>query len=695
MKVVALISGGKDSCYSMMECVRHGHEIVALANLRPPQQGNQLDHNEEPLVPEQEELDSFMFQTIGVSAICPAIAECMDLPLVSHQLHGKSVQKDLDYRSAIDGDEVEDLFALLQEVKERFPEVNAVCSGAILSTYQRNRVEFVCSRLGLTSLAFLWQREQHEVLTSMIDDELEAVLVKIASMGLKPRMLGRRLGDLLGEFEDLHEQFEFHVCGEGGEYETVTLDCPLFKRRIVLDKTEVIVDDDCSFAPAAHLRIDAVHTEPKDTDECGQAFYMSKFQEKKLLSNKGITVTSNDVQSSDPRGQIIDQGDEPVVSQSTDLGLVAVQNCVGNPEGTLEDELREAMSKLETVLAKHNLNLGEHVCFVHLYLASMKDFGKINAEYCKFFEAFPAPSRACVEVDLALGHRVMVAAQATRHTRDVLHVRSISHWAPVCIGPYSQANKIVDMGGYTFVAGQIPLEPTTMEMMQGSLTEQLDKSLKHCSAVLQCKGASLEMVRSVVVYVSSAAPFDSESVFARLPIKATKVLIQIPHLPRDALVEVEVCASQGQSVIHQDFSKLRKVIEDRYIIEVLHIDHDHEVHMAPAAVQLNVYDTASEKPCNTDNIETLGQLVLEEIVKHTCLVAGHAFYVTHDPTSVSLAMSLCQGTTSLSVIPCSKIAVPETLQDISTQGNSPRCCLSVLAWDFEACTKTEGHNDDA
>lgn len=38
MKVVALISGGKDSCYNLIECVRYGHEIVALANLLPPDQ---------------------------------------------------------------------------------------------------------------------------------------------------------------------------------------------------------------------------------------------------------------------------------------------------------------------------------------------------------------------------------------------------------------------------------------------------------------------------------------------------------------------------------------------------------------------------------------------------------------------------------------------------------------------------------
>lgn len=37
MRFVALISGGKDSCYNMMKCVAEGHELVCLANLQPPE----------------------------------------------------------------------------------------------------------------------------------------------------------------------------------------------------------------------------------------------------------------------------------------------------------------------------------------------------------------------------------------------------------------------------------------------------------------------------------------------------------------------------------------------------------------------------------------------------------------------------------------------------------------------------------
>ena len=66
-RVIALISGGKDSCYSMLQCVAAGHEIVGLANLRPKNEN-------------ENELDSYMYQTVGHQAI-DLYAEAMDLPL--------------------------------------------------------------------------------------------------------------------------------------------------------------------------------------------------------------------------------------------------------------------------------------------------------------------------------------------------------------------------------------------------------------------------------------------------------------------------------------------------------------------------------------------------------------------------------------------------------------------------------------
>lgn len=67
-----------------------------------------------------------------------------------------------------EGDEVEDLYCLLAYIKERMPEVQAVASGAIASDYQRTRVERVCARLSLVSLAYLWQQPQAPLLRRMV-----------------------------------------------------------------------------------------------------------------------------------------------------------------------------------------------------------------------------------------------------------------------------------------------------------------------------------------------------------------------------------------------------------------------------------------------------------------------------------------------------------------------------------------------
>lgn len=75
--------------------------------------------------------------------------------------------KNLTYKMT-PGDEVEDLFILLNEVKRQIPSVTAVSSGAIASDYQRLRVESVCSRLGLVSLAYLWKQDQSVLLHEMV-----------------------------------------------------------------------------------------------------------------------------------------------------------------------------------------------------------------------------------------------------------------------------------------------------------------------------------------------------------------------------------------------------------------------------------------------------------------------------------------------------------------------------------------------
>lgn len=68
----------------------------------------------------------------------------------------------------------------------------------MLTLFVRGRY-FSCERLGLTSLAYLWERNQKELLAEMVDAGVNAVLIKVAAMGLKSTHLGKTLGQMYPE----------------------------------------------------------------------------------------------------------------------------------------------------------------------------------------------------------------------------------------------------------------------------------------------------------------------------------------------------------------------------------------------------------------------------------------------------------------------------------------------------------------
>lgn len=225
MNFVALISGGKDSIFTILKLVQEGHKVICLANLYPPK---------------QQELDSYMYQSVG-SEVAVYIAEALELPLIRKEITGKAVNVDLEYIPTKE-DEVENLYELLKDVKEQYPDVQAVSSGAILSNYQKNRVEDICNRLGLISFAPLWERDQKELVQEMVDNKMDAILVRVATEGLKKEHLGKTISDMLPTLFKLGEKYGINVCGEGGEFESITLDCPLFKKRIVVEEAEVVTE---------------------------------------------------------------------------------------------------------------------------------------------------------------------------------------------------------------------------------------------------------------------------------------------------------------------------------------------------------------------------------------------------------------------------------------------------------------------
>ena len=217
MKFIALVSGGKDSCYAMHLVSQDGNELVGLANLKPETSG---------------ETDSYMFQTVGQDVI-DVYAEALDVPLFQRTISGKPINQEMEYNEDVKGDEVEDLYELLREIKDKIP-YDAVSCGAIHSNYQRLRAENVCARLGVKLLSPLWGRDQTELLTEMIQSGIDAILIKVAALGLNHAHLGKSLDTVFDDLMKLKTNYGINVCGEGGEYESLTLNSPLFKKKIVM-----------------------------------------------------------------------------------------------------------------------------------------------------------------------------------------------------------------------------------------------------------------------------------------------------------------------------------------------------------------------------------------------------------------------------------------------------------------------------
>uniref|UniRef100_U3JT08 Diphthine--ammonia ligase n=1 Tax=Ficedula albicollis TaxID=59894 RepID=U3JT08_FICAL len=587
MRVVALISGGKDSCYNMMQCVAAGHQIVALANLRPAENTGQAD-----------ELDSYMYQTVGHHAI-DLYAEALDLPLYRGFIKGTSVNTGRVY-TACQEDEVEDLYQLMKLVKEK-EGVEGVSVGAILSDYQRVRVEDVCRRLNLQPLAYLWHSNQEILLKEMISSNIQAIIIKVAAFGLDPdKHLGKTLGEMEPILLELSEKYGVHVCGEGGEYETFTLDCPLFKKKIVVDSAKVIMHSADAFAPVAYLHFLELHLENKE-ESLGTC----------VVSRCSCEISCMDDDIFPSSDECEPQKNIPVIwkalkhnsldftkkFQNSGKSLSGFQwfssitaHFLPSKDKNAEDAAREAFSSLRANLTSEGLKLKD-IILVHLYVKSMKDFSIINSVYVTEFDLCP-PARVCVETLLpdgvlfcidCLAHKDDWAADDVVHDEKlVMHVQSISHWAPASIGPYSQSIKV---GGVLYCAGQIALVPCTLRLVSGGVRAEASLSLRHVGRVLQAmsQGAALHHVISASCYVTDSKSIPvARSIWQKKLRECRKVedsgmyndetavcgllaVVVVSHLPRDAAIEWHVVAVVDDPLQRKHFAM--KMLSEGFQIE--------------------------------------------------------------------------------------------------------------------------------
>ncbi len=227
MRLIALVSGGKDGWYSYYLMLQEGFEIPVVACFQPARSDSyMLHHPNTYLVPVQARL---------------AGVECK-----SFTVSGRKEE------------EVEEMLLHLSGIVREYG-VEGIVSGAVKSDYQKHRIDMIGQELGIATYAPLWHKPEERLLREMVEQAgIEFVVSRTAAEGLE-EWAGKRVSrENLDEFTRSLEESMASRIGEGGEYETLVVGAPFFSRPLEVSLESIEAD--------GHM-VDAILRE-SDTPRC-------------------------------------------------------------------------------------------------------------------------------------------------------------------------------------------------------------------------------------------------------------------------------------------------------------------------------------------------------------------------------------------------------------------------------------------
>ncbi len=204
MNVCVLYSGGKDSNLALLKASEE-FEVACLVSL----------------MPESAESEIFHYPNVELVRLQ---AKALNLPIIVEKCPSDEKRS------------MESLERALRIAIKEFG-VEGVVTGAIRSTYQATRFQRVCDRLDLWCFNPLWLRDEISILEEVLSRGFEVIFVRVS--GIDRSLLGKRLDE-----EVIRVLFEMrnyaNPAGEGGEYETLVLKMPLFRKKIEIIDAEVV-----------------------------------------------------------------------------------------------------------------------------------------------------------------------------------------------------------------------------------------------------------------------------------------------------------------------------------------------------------------------------------------------------------------------------------------------------------------------
>ena len=209
LRLAALYSGGKDSTFSIFKIRELGHQVVRLIAMIPSADDSLLFH----------------YPNIGLTHY---LAEAMQIPLTTFAVNKESKEG-----------EFQALEQAIIQVKSDY-DIQGIVHGAISSRFQNELFRRICSDNQLVMFTPLWNAIPLQYMYGLLSEKFDIKIVSVSAMGLGKDWLGKSLDtNSISLLESLSKKHGFDLAFEGGDAETLVVNCPLFTKKLDIKKAVV------------------------------------------------------------------------------------------------------------------------------------------------------------------------------------------------------------------------------------------------------------------------------------------------------------------------------------------------------------------------------------------------------------------------------------------------------------------------
>lgn len=202
MNIAVLFSGGKDSTFALFKSIKEGHKVSCLISIHA--------HNDESLL--------YHFPN---SHLFKEISKCIGIPIIERYCN--NVNKEY---------EIDQLTLSIKEAIRKYS-IEGLAHGTISSRFQLDIFKQICSTSKLELYSPIWNIEPDQYYNELFKSNFEILIIKVSALGLDKSWLGKIIDkNNFQELKKLSERFRFNITFEGGEAETMIIDCPLYSKKI-------------------------------------------------------------------------------------------------------------------------------------------------------------------------------------------------------------------------------------------------------------------------------------------------------------------------------------------------------------------------------------------------------------------------------------------------------------------------------